>query len=135
MSKSPDRYTLVVDHQLFHKGTYIVTLQAETGDIVEQQGFTSQATVLLLALLEHYPDYCPLEVLYAAFYALDVEDAREVIHDAIEEHTLTELLHPLRTMLYLAKPGLRAFVIEVQTVTDTGYILIPQRRVYKNKRE
>ncbi len=98
-------------------------LSGEVHGLVAQHLFSEGEFYALLALLEVWPDYCPYEVLLAALSDTPVEQARQVVHQAIEGKALDTLLNPLRNLFARCRPRLRDFGIDVGSRRGLGYQL------------
>jgi biotin operon repressor len=101
----------------------ISQLSGEVHGLVSQHIFAQQEFYALQALMEAYPDYCPYEVLFSAWSDKTIEQARQIIHDAIEELHLDSTLNPLRNLLARCRPRLHDFGIDVGSRRGLGYQL------------
>src|SRR6266705_51380 len=90
------------------------------------QCFTPIETVLVLALLEQYPNYCHYEVLLAHFTSTHVserviERMREQAYEARENGAWDALMRPMRNVLSRIRLKLRPFGIKVASLVEVGY--------------
>jgi hypothetical protein len=97
--------------------------------ILAQQQFTQSELSLLRPLLEHYPHYCPHEVMFANFYNGAVTDqtiarARARLQEAVEYGTWDHEMRPVRNVLSRARLKLKDFGMDVLSILETGYMLL-----------
>ena len=96
--------------------------------LMEQQ-FTQGELSLLRPLLEHYPYYCPHEVMFANFYNGAVTEqtiarARTRLREAADYGTWDHEMRPVRNVLSRARVKLKDFGLDVLSILETGYILL-----------
>jgi hypothetical protein len=97
--------------------------------ILAQQQFTQSELSLLRPLLEHYPHYCPHEVMFANFYNGAVTEhtiarARERLQEAVDYGTWDHEMRPVRNVLSRARLKLKDFRMDVLSILETGYMLL-----------
>lgn len=97
--------------------------------ILAQQQFSQSELSLLRPLLEHYPHYCPHEVMFANFYNGAVTDhtiarARERLREAVEYGTWDHEMRPVRNVLSRTRLKLKDFRMDVLSILETGYMLL-----------
>src|SRR6266567_2102941 len=97
------------------------------------QWFTPIEMALVLALVEQYPHYCPYEVLLAHFTSTHVserviERMREQAYEARESGEWDVLMRPMRNVLSRVRLKLRPFGIEIVSLVEVGYALVPARQ-------
>lgn len=97
--------------------------------MLAQQQFTHSELSLLRPLLEHYPHYCPHEVMFANFYNGSVTDqaiarARERLQEAMEYGTWDHEMRPIRNVLSRTRLKLKDFGLDVLSILETGYMLL-----------
>jgi hypothetical protein len=98
--------------------------------MVMEQQFTSSELCVLLPLLESYPHFCPYEVLLASFNSGNVTESsvarcRQQLQEAQLSGVWEQEMRPIRNVLSRARFKLRAFGIEISSILETGYILMP----------
>lgn len=101
--------------------------------MLAQQQFTQSELSLLRPLLEHYPHYCPHEIMFANFYNGTVTEhtvarARERLREAVEYGTWDHEMRPVRNVLSRARFKLRDFGMDVLSILETGYMLISEKQ-------
>ncbi|MFL5624773.1 MAG: hypothetical protein ACJ788_04165 [Ktedonobacteraceae bacterium] len=114
----------------------ISQLSGEVHGLVAQQLFSELEIYVLVALLEAYPHYASYEALLAALSDTPVEQARQVVHQAIDGKTLDTLLNPLRNLFARCRPRLHDFGIDVGSRRGLGYQLqrvTPSTRSYERQ--
>lgn len=124
----PTGHTLVLNTGL---GTlsYLFIDEDQQPRMLAQQQFTQSELSLLLPLLEHYPHYCPHEVMFANFYNGVVSEktiarARERLREAVEYGTWDHEMRPVRNVLSRARLKLKDFGMDVLSILETGYMLL-----------
>jgi hypothetical protein len=98
-----------------------------------QQQFTNSELSLLRPLLEHYPHYCPHEVMFANFYNGVVTEktiarARERLQEAMDYGTWDHEMRPVRNVLSRTRLKLKDFGLDVLSILETGYMLMVSPR-------
>jgi hypothetical protein len=103
--------------------------------LLAEQQFTEQELSLVVPLLTNYPEFAPLEELYASFcYGYDglseqrIDQAREHVHEALEEGIWDQELRPLRNVLSRARIKLRHLGLDAVNLLETGYLLMTNTR-------
>lgn len=109
--------------------SYLAVNEKEQPCILAQQQFTQSELSLLRPLLEHYPHYCPHEVMFANFYngmvtEQTVARARERLREAVEYGTWDHEMRPVRNVLSRARLKLKDFGMDVLSILETGYMLL-----------
>lgn len=116
-----------------HLGAIIVCQDAQ-GKVIAVHPFTEQEATTLLCLLKNYPHHTPYEVLYATFYNGDlttertIERTRKFLYEAMEEGTWDKEIRPLRNVLSRIRQKTKTFGVDILSILETGYILMPVRR-------
>src|SRR5712692_8151402 len=81
----PAGHVLVINTRALFFDHYIITqMSDQVYGLVAQQLFSDQELYALVALLEAYPDYCSYETLLSVLSDKTVEQARQVVHAALE---------------------------------------------------
>lgn len=120
----PPGHVLIVNTEAQLLDHFIMSqLSGEVHGLVVQHLFTEQEFYALLALLESWPDYASYEALLAALSDTPVEQARQVVHQAIESKHLDSTLNPLRNVFARCRPRLHDFGIDVGSRRGLGYQL------------
>ena len=103
--------------------------------LLAEQQFTEQEISLVVPLLTNYPEFAPMEELYASFcYGYDglseqrITQAREHVHEALEEGIWEQELRPLRTVMSRARFKLRRLGLDAVNLLETGYLLMENTR-------
>lgn len=109
--------------------TYLSIDDKQQPRILAQQQFSPSELSLLRPLLEHYPHYCPHEVMFANFYnglvnKHTVARARERLQEAVEYGTWDHEMRPVRNVLSRARMKLKDFGMDVLSILETGYMLL-----------
>lgn len=124
----PTGHTLVLNTGL---GTlsYLFIDENKQPRMLVQQQFTQSELSLLRPLLEHYPHYCPHEIMFANFYNGVVSEktiarARERLREAVEYGTWDHEMRPVRNVLSRARLKLKDFGMDVLSILETGYMLL-----------
>lgn len=127
-SALPEGHVLALNIRL---GTlsYLRTGQGKWPCMLAEQQFTSGEISLLQPLLEHYPYYCPHEVMFANFYNGMVTErtiarARQRLQEALDYGTWDHEMRPVRNVLSRARLKLKDFGLDVLSILETGYILM-----------
>jgi hypothetical protein len=124
----PTGHTLVLNTGL---GTlsYLAIDENRQPRMRAQQQFTQSELSLLRPLLEHYPHYCPHEVMFANFYNGAVTEAtiaraRERLQEAADYGTWDHEMRPVRNVLSRTRLKLKDFDLDVLSILETGYMLL-----------
>jgi hypothetical protein len=124
----PAGHTLVLNTRL---GTlsYLATDEYRQPRMLVQQQFTQSELSLLRPLLEHYPQYCPHEVMFANFYNGTVTEqsiarARTRLQEAAEYGTWDHEMRPVRNVLSRTRLKLKDFSMDILSILETGYMLL-----------
>lgn len=125
----PESHTLALNLSL---GT--LSLIANSPDnsypfLLAEQQFTTSELCVLIPLLNHYPHYCPYEVLLASFYngntnETTIENSRNRLNEAQLEGIWDQEMRPVRNVLSRARLKMRSFSIEISSILETGYVLM-----------
>ena len=127
----PTGHTLALNREL---GTLSLLLPGPDGPrLVAEQQFTPSELCVLKPLLESYPHFCPYDVLLASFTSAAVTDeevarSRERLQGAQQGQAWDDAMRPVRNMLSRTRLKLHAFHIDVRSILETGYILMPVRK-------
>lgn len=102
------------------------------------QQFTPSELSLLRPLLSHYPHHCPHEVMFASFSQNTtaeevVAHTRLRLQKAIEDGTWDHEMRPLRNVLSRMRLKLKDFGLDVLSILETGYLLLPSQSKKKPK--
>src|SRR6266566_4719193 len=120
----PPGHTMVINQKAYFFDHYVVTeLSVQPCSLVAQQLFSDLELFAIVALMEAYPHYCPYETLLSALSDRTVDQARAIIHEAIEEKNLDRTLNPLRNLLARCRPRLHDFGIDIGSRRGLGYQL------------
>jgi hypothetical protein len=98
--------------------------------MLAEEQFTHSELALLMPLLKSFPHYCPYEVLLANFQSGNMNEStiarwRERIHDARLTGIWDQEMRPARNMLSRARLKLHAFGLDILSIFETGYIIMP----------
>jgi hypothetical protein len=98
--------------------------------LVAEQQFTMSELSLLLPLLNSHPHYCPYEVLIASFdyrtiTETTIERSRKRLQDAQDEGVWDHEMRPVRNVLSRTRLKMRSFRVEINSILETGYCLMP----------
>lgn len=103
--------------------------------LLSEQQFTDQEMSLLLPLLTNFPEYTPMEELYASYgYGFDglterrVEQARQHLNEMADEHVWDHELRALRNVMSRLRAKLRHLGLDTVSLLETGYLLIGNTR-------
>lgn len=128
----PEGHTLVLNTRL---GTlsYLHTSEGKWPRMLVQQQFTNSELSLLRPLLEHYPHYCPHEVMFANFYNGSVNEktiarARERLQEAMDYGTWDHEMRPVRNVLSRTRLKIKDFGMDILSILETGYMLMVTAR-------
>jgi hypothetical protein len=124
----PEGHTLVLNTRL---GTlsYLHTTDGKWPRMLAEQQFTNSELSLVRPLLEHFPHYCPHEVMFANFYNGAVSEktiarARQRLQEALDYGTWDHEMRPVRNVLSRARLKLKDFGLDVLSILETGYMLM-----------
>lgn len=124
----PAGHTLALNTRL---GTlsYLSIDESEQPRMLAQQQFTQSELSLLRPLLEHYPQYCPHEVMFANFYNGTVTEqtiarARTRLQEAADYGTWDHEMRPVRNVLSRTRLKLKDFGMDILSILETGYMLL-----------
>lgn len=124
----PDSDTFALNTRL---GTlsYLSIDEHEQPRLLAQQQFSQSELSLLRPLLEHYPQYCPHEVMFANFYNGTVTEqtiarARTRLQEAAEYGTWDHEMRPVRNVLSRTRLKLKDFGLDILSILETGYMLL-----------
>lgn len=124
----PQNQTLALNTQL---GTLSLLSSAnEVPRLLIQQQFTTGELCMLMPLLDAYPVFCPYEVLLASFTTGRVNEAtvsrcRARLLDAQGAGVWDHEMRPVRNVLSRTRLKIRAFSLDISSVLETGYIVMP----------
>lgn len=101
--------------------------------LLAQQQFTQSELSLLRPLLEHYPHYCPHEVMFANFYNGAITEqtiarARARLQEAADYGTWDHEMRPVRNVLSRTRLKLKDFGMDILSILETGYMLLISSR-------
>jgi len=120
----PPGHVLMANTRAYFFDHFILSeLSDEPYGLIAQQIFTEQEFYALVALMEAYPHYCPYEHLLSALSDRTVDQARAIIHEALEARNLDRALNPLRNLLARCRPRLHDFGIDIGSRRGLGYQL------------
>ena len=97
--------------------------------IVAACQLTWQEWFVLLPVIASYPDFCPYNVLHAAFNKAciteeNIVEAQEILNSATESKKWDAEVRPLRNVLSRARLKIQAaFHLDVYSIFETGYLL------------
>lgn len=106
----------------------LVTSQEGKLTMLGQGLLSVQERCVVLPLFEHFPTYCPYEVMHASYYRGDtykktivwscqcLKEAKKVGRWGLE-------LKPIRYTIYRVRKVLRLFDLDVLTIPNQGYLL------------
>jgi len=115
---------LIVNSKPYFFDHFIISqLSDQVHGLIAQELFTLQEIDALLVLLEVYPEYASYEALLAALSDKTLDQAREVVHEAMEAHNLDKVSNPLRNLLARCRPRLHDFGIDIASRRGLGYQL------------
>lgn len=114
--------------------TYLHSVEGKWPRMLVQQQFTSSELSLLRPLLEHYPHYCPHEVMFANFYNGTVTEktiarARQRLQEALDYGTWDHEMRPVRNVLSRTRLKMKEFGLDVLSILETGYIVMITARI------
>src|SRR6266516_4659874 len=113
------------DHVVLDRELHILShIHMPEGFIMEQQSFTYNEYILLVALLESYPYFCPFATLLSTFLVRPVERCEHEIQIARREKGgFDTLMRPVRNNLSRIRIKLDPFGVDIKSIVETGYIL------------
>jgi hypothetical protein len=124
----PPGHALIVNQRAYFFDHYVVSqLSEQVHGLVAQQLFSDQELFAMVALLEAWPHYTSYEVLLSALGDKTVEQARQLVHQALEGKNLDHTLNPLRNLLARCRPRLHDFKMDVASIRGIGYQLVAYR--------
>ncbi len=126
----PERSALILDTE---QG--VLSLLRGDGEqmISEQQLLSPSEMAVIEALLTQYPDYCPYEAMLSAMTGKSLEKCRERVVWGLEEGEVDAVMRPVRNLLGRARMKLRPFGIDIRSMIQTGYMLIPLRKKIRER--
>ena len=92
---------------------------------VAQEMLTYEESRIFRTVLAHSPYHCPYESLYAMYYDVPIEKARNVLHASWDTEEWEIQMKPIRNVLSRARIKVRRLGIEMSNVSETGYTCIP----------
>ncbi|MFL5591029.1 MAG: hypothetical protein ACJ8DI_25725 [Ktedonobacteraceae bacterium] len=120
----PEGHALIVNQRAYFFDHYVVSqLLVQPCGLIAQQLFSDQELFAFVALMEAWPHYCPYETLLAALSDRTIDQARQLVHQALEGHNLDKVLNPLRNLLARCRPRLHDFKIDIGSRRGLGYQL------------
>src|SRR5438874_43434 len=88
----PPSHALIVNQRAYFFDHYVVSqLSVQPCGLIAQQLFSDQELFAVVALMEAYPHYCPYEVLLAALSDRTIDQARQLVHQALEGRNLDKV--------------------------------------------
>lgn len=132
----PPGHTLALNLAL---GTLSLLIYNNDGpQLVAQQQFTDSEVCVLKPLLESYPHFCPYEILLASFNSMRVTDqevarSREKLLEAQESGVWDQEMRPVRNVLSRTRLKMHAFKVDIFSILETGYVLMPRTRFRQKK--
>ena len=129
----PEGHTLVLN-TLLGTLSYLYMAQGKWPRMLVQQQFTNSELSLLRPLLEHYPHYCPHEVMFANFYNGSVTEktiarARERLQEALDYGTWDHEMRPVRNVLSRTRLKLKDFGMDILSILETGYMMMVTKKL------
>src|SRR5215467_6011016 len=112
-------------------GTLVyLVCSADGPQMLAEEQFTSSEMRVLLPLLQSYPHYCPHEMLLANFSTgngseVTVARCRQQLQDAQDAGTWDQEMRPVRNVLSRTRLKLRLLGLDILSIFETGYILLP----------
>src|SRR5215471_8216746 len=111
-------------------GTLSLLAYTDRPLMLAEEQFTHSEVALLLPLLKSFPHYCPYEVLLANFQSGNMDEStvarwRERMHDARLAGIWDQEMRPARNMLSRARLKLHSFGLDILSIFETGYIIMP----------
>jgi hypothetical protein len=104
----------------------VLTQVSPDGCFVEQQSLTQEETYLAVELLASYPNFCPDAVLLSAKTQEAVEVCAARLQWAYGEPGQVDIImRPVRNLLSRCRVKLHPFGIDVKSIIETGYVLMP----------
>jgi hypothetical protein len=94
----------------------------------EQQLVSPSEMYIIEALLKNYPEYCPYEVVLSAMTGKSIEQCREKVLWGLEKGTVDVVMRPVRNLLGRCRMKLKPFGLEVKSMINMGYLIIPLKR-------
>jgi hypothetical protein len=116
---------LTGDRVLVLNGEQCILSAVAEGEIVEQQMLAPSEMYVIEELLKTYPEYCPNEVLLSAMTGQSIERCQEKVLWGQEERAVDAVMRPVRNLLGRCRMKLRPFGVEIKSLTNMGYVLIP----------
>jgi len=120
---------LVLDREL--RVLALLTWTEQEVLVREQQQFTDQEFALLAVLLVQHPEYTPLADMLHVYSGQQIERCLQQINRALDEGDIDAVMRPVRNVLSRVRIKLHAFAIDVRSIVGTGYMLVPDRAVYR----
>jgi hypothetical protein len=119
----------LVSNMILGTLVYLVC-SADGPQMLAEEQFTSSEMRVLLPLLQSYPHYCPHEMLLANFSTGSVSEVtvarcRQHLQDAQDAGTWDQEMRPVRNVLSRARLKLRPLGLDILSIFETGYILLP----------
>jgi hypothetical protein len=105
--------------------------------LLGQEQLSANEMRVLIPLLDHYPDYCPYEAVWASFYTGQttteaIDRARLRLQEAQFANVWDHEVKPIRNILSRVRFKLRSFSIDIRSIMETGYLLKPLAREASN---
>jgi len=116
----PEGHTLVVAPKM-HIAS-LLYLNAGMASIRTQVQFSSSATLILVPLLQLYPEYCTYEALLSCLFPLSLQQCRSIVHKA-QGGERELLLRPLRRTIGSLANGLHQLDLEICSIRNVGYLI------------
>jgi len=104
--------------------------------LIAEQQFTDSEACVLKPLLESYPHFCPYEVLLASFNSgnvteLTIARCRQRLQEAQEVGIWDQEMRPVRNVLSRTRLKMHTFDLDILSILETGYVLMPRSRYRK----
>jgi hypothetical protein len=121
-------HQLMGDHQLVLNAEQSILSELAAGELIEQQMLTPSEMYVIEELFKTYPEYCPNEVLLWAMTGRSIEKCQQKVLWGQEEGAIDVVMRPVRNLLGRCRMKLRPFGIQIKSLTNVGYVLIPVKR-------
>lgn len=109
---------ILADKQIFalSEELHILSCLSSTGEhpcLIAQEQFSHNEFIVLKLLLENYPHYCPIEVIWQGLFQCDIEGKYGI--------------KPVRDTISRMRFKCKKFGFTIRSLQFTGYTLVPIR--------
>lgn len=119
------RFDQLVEGTLYldQESSSLVLLRDE--QLVELQHLSPSEFFVVESLFDNYPDYCPYAHVLHAMTGKRLDKCVERVNWGIDNNAVDVVMRPVRNLLGRVREKLFPFDIQVKSLINMGYMLVP----------